>query len=58
MPLERVQSSENLAALMAPEDQPCAHLQDIQDSYLRRMCRLINAFGKVRRGVRQEKDLK
>jgi hypothetical protein len=27
MPGERVQAWENLAALMAPEDQPSAHLQ-------------------------------
>jgi hypothetical protein len=30
----------------------------IKDSYLRRMCRLINVFGKVRRGIQQKKDVK
>jgi hypothetical protein len=30
----------------------------MKDSGFRRMCRLINAFGKVRRGELQEKDFK
>jgi hypothetical protein len=55
---ERVRSMENLAALMAPEDKHSAHLQRLEDSYLRRMWRLINAFGKVRQGVLQKKDVK
>jgi hypothetical protein len=55
---ERVQSSENLAALMAPEDKQSAHLQRMEDSYLRRMWRLINAFGKVRQGVLEKKDVR
>ena len=55
---ERVHSSENLAALMAPDDKHSAHLQRMEDSYLRRMWRLINAFGKVRQGILQKKMLK
>jgi hypothetical protein len=55
---EAVRSSENLAALMAPEDKHSAHLQRLEDSCLRRMWRLINAFGKVRQGILQKKDVK
>jgi predicted HAD superfamily Cof-like phosphohydrolase len=55
---ERVRSPENLAALMAPQDHQSAHLQRMEDSYLRRMWRLINAFGKVRQGALQKKDVK
>ena len=47
-----------LAALMAPEDHQSAHLQRLEDSCLRRMWRLINAFGKVRQGILQKKDVK
>jgi predicted HAD superfamily Cof-like phosphohydrolase len=55
---ERVRSPENLAALMAPQDQQSAHLQRLEDSCLRRMWRLINAFGKVRQGIMQKKDVR
>ena len=56
---EKVKSAENLAALMAPEDnKQSAYLQRLEDSYLRRMWRLINAFGKVREGILQKKDVK
>jgi hypothetical protein len=58
MPFDRVQSSENLAARMAPEDRQSAHLQRLEDSCLRRMWRLINAFGKVRQGELQKRMLK
>jgi hypothetical protein len=55
---ERVRSTENMAALMALEaDQQSAHLQRLEDSGLRRMWRLINAFGKVRQGILQKKML-
>jgi DNA-binding transcriptional MerR regulator len=54
---ESVRSPENLAALMAPEDRQSAHLQRLEDSCLRRMWRLINAFGKVRQGILQKKML-
>jgi hypothetical protein len=55
---ERVRSPENLAALMAPENHQSAHLQSLEDSCLRRMWRLINAFGKVRQGILQNKNIK
>jgi hypothetical protein len=43
---------------MAPQDQASVHLQRIEDSELRRMWRLINAFEKVRQGVLQKKEIK
>ena len=55
---EKVRSTENLAALMAPDDHHSAYLQRLEDSGLRRMWRLINAFGKVRQGILQIKDVK
>ncbi|MDR3676029.1 MAG: hypothetical protein P4N24_11115 [Acidobacteriota bacterium] len=55
---EKVRSTENLAALMAPNDHHSVHLQRLEDSSLRRMWRLINAFGKVRQGILQKKMLK
>ena len=54
---ESVRSAENMAALMAPEDHQSAHLQGLEDSCLRRMWRLIKAFGKVGQGVLQKKML-
>ncbi len=56
--LERVQSPENLAALMAPEDQTSVLLQRLEDSGLRKLLRLINTFGKVRQGLLEKKDVK
>ncbi|HMD83630.1 MAG TPA: hypothetical protein VKO18_02885 [Terriglobia bacterium] len=53
---EKVQSPENLAALMAPADQTSVHLQKMEDFSLRRLWRLINAFEKVRQGVLQKKE--
>ena len=47
---EHARSSVNLAALMAPEDRTSAHLQRMEDSYLRRMWRLTNTLAKVRSG--------
>jgi len=55
---EKVQSAENLAALMAPDDERSTQLQRLEDAYLRRMWRLINALGKVRQGVLEKKDVK
>jgi hypothetical protein len=47
-----------MAALRAPEEsQQSPHLQRLDDSSLRRMWRLINAFGKVRQGILQKKML-
>jgi hypothetical protein len=57
MPPARIQSSENLAALIAPKNQQSVHLQRVEDSYLRRMWRVINAFGKIREGILQKKML-
>ena len=55
---ERVRSTANLAALMAPGDRQSTYLQGLEDSYLRRMWRLINAFGKVRQGILENKKIK
>jgi hypothetical protein len=55
---EKVHSPENLAALMAPGAEASMHLQRIEDSELRRMWRLINAFEKVRQGVLRKKEIK
>jgi hypothetical protein len=54
---ERVRCAENLAALMAVSDQQPVHLQSLEDSSLRRMRRLINAFGKVRQGILENKKI-
>jgi len=54
---EHARSSVNLAALMAPEDRTSAHLQRLEDSYLRRMWRLANTLAKVRQGILQKKML-
>jgi len=47
-----------MAALMAPRDHQFAHLQSLEDSCLRRMWRLINAFGKVRQGKLENQKIK
>jgi hypothetical protein len=47
---EKVRSSENLAALMAPDDEKSGHLQSMEDLHLRWLWRLINAFERVRQG--------
>ena len=51
-----IRTAANLAALMAPEDQKSMHLQRLEDSNLRRLWRLINAFGKVRQGALEKKN--
>jgi hypothetical protein len=52
----RVRFTENMAALIAPEDnQRAAHLQRLEDSCLSRMWRLINTFGKVQEGILQRR---
>ena len=48
--VEKVRSAENLAALMAPADEKSVHLQRMEDLYLRRLWRLLNAFEKLRQG--------
>ncbi len=51
-----VRSAENLVALMVPEDRQSVHLQRLEDSDLRQMWRHINAFGKVRQGMLENKN--
>jgi len=55
---ERVRSSENLAALMAPRDPSSVLLQRMEDSALRQLWRLTNTFAKIRQGALREKDVK
>jgi flagellar biosynthesis/type III secretory pathway chaperone len=55
---ERVQSPENLAALMAPVDSNSLLLQRMEDSHLRRLWRLTNTLMKVRKGGLTRKDVK
>ncbi len=50
-----IQSAANRAALMAPEDQKSMHLQRLEDYNGHR---LVNAFGKVRTGALEKKDVK
>jgi len=52
---DKAGSPENITALMAPENRQSPHLQRMKDSCLRRMCRLINEFGKVREGILQKR---
>jgi hypothetical protein len=52
---ERVQSEVNLAELMAPEDQKFMHLQRLENSNMRRLWRLIIAFGEGPAGGTGEK---
>ena len=53
-----IQSAANRAALMAREDQKSMHLQRLEDSNVHRLLRLNNAFGKVRLGALEKKDVK
>ena len=55
---EHVRSAVNMAAMMAPEDRTSAHLQRMEDAYLRRMWRLTNTLAKVRQGILHQKDVK
>jgi len=55
---EKVHSPENLAALMAMDNQKGVLLQRLEDSHLRRLLRLTNTFAKVRQGGLQKKDVK
>jgi hypothetical protein len=57
--VKRVQSPENLAALMAPEDtKQSLLLQRMEDSYLRRLWRLTNMLMRVRGGGLTRRDVK
>ena len=53
--MEKVDSPENLAALMAPNDPSALLAQKLEDSSLRRIWRLTNAFQKVRTGALHKK---
>jgi hypothetical protein len=55
---EKVRSSENLAALMAPRDQNALLMQRMEDSNLRQLWRLTNTLIKVRKGALTKKDVK
>jgi len=55
---ERVQSPENLAALMAPQDPNSLLLQRMEDAHLRRLWRLTNTLIKVRQGGLTPRDVK
>jgi hypothetical protein len=56
---EKVGSPEDLAALMAPDDQRAVLAQRMEDASLRRLWRLTNALAKVRTGaLHNKKDVK
>jgi hypothetical protein len=55
---DRVRSPENLAALMAPVDSNDLLLQRMEDSHLRRLCRLTDTLMKVRQGGLAPKNMK
>jgi hypothetical protein len=55
---ERVGSPENLAALMAPARSNDLLLQRMEDSHLRRLCRLTDTLMKVRQGGLAPKNMK
>jgi hypothetical protein len=55
---EKVQSPENLAALMAPDGSNALLLQKMEDSHLRRLWRLTNTLMKIRQGGLAPKDVK
>src|SRR5208283_4197235 len=54
----RVHSSENLAALMAPGDATSQLLQGMEDSHLRRLWRLTNMLAKIKDGALHGKNKK
>ena len=55
---DRVQSSENLAALAAPGDENAMLMQRMEDSHLRRLWRLTDTLIKVRQGGLTPKSIK
>jgi hypothetical protein len=56
--VENMQSPENLAALMAPQDDKSLFMQRMEDSSLRQLWRLTNVLFKVRNGALTHKDVK
>ena len=53
-----MQSPENLAAPMAPQDGKTLLMQRMEDSSLRQLGRLTNVLFKVRNGVPTQRDVK
>ncbi len=49
--LDNLQSPENLAALVAPQDEKSLLMQRMEDSNLRQLWRLTNVLFKVRNGA-------
>jgi hypothetical protein len=56
--LDEMQSPENLAALMAPQDERSLLMQRMEDSNLRRLWRLTNILFRVRNGPLTVRDVK
>jgi len=56
--LENMQSAENLAALVAPQDQNALLMQRMEDSNLRQLWRLTNVLFKLRNGALAQRDVK
>ena len=56
--VENMQSPENLAAMMAPQDENALLMQRMEDSSLRQLWRLTNVLFKVRNGALTHKDVK
>ena len=54
--LHKVQSPENLAALMVTGDENAKHVQSFEDSCLRRLWRLTNMLAKVKDGAFRRKN--
>jgi hypothetical protein len=56
--VEYMQSPENLAALMAPQDENALLMQRMEDSSLRQLWRLTNVLFRVRNGALSPRDVK
>ena len=56
--LDDMQSPENLAAMMAPQDEKALLMQRMEDSSLRQLWRLTNVLFKVRNGALTHRDVK
>jgi hypothetical protein len=55
--VEYMQSPENLAALMAPQDEKALLMQRMEDSSLRQLWRLTNVLFRVRNGALAPRSL-
>jgi flagellar hook-length control protein FliK len=56
--LDDMQSPENLAAMMAPQDEKALLMQRMEDSSLRQLWRLTNVLFRVRNGALTPRDVK